>query len=358
MCGEAWRSTALAARSPLRIEQGTADAASDAYAAVHPDGTLYHLSVWNRLIEELFDHPQYCWRAWRDGRLVGVLPLTRLRSRLFGDYLVSLPFVNYGGALADEPAIAERLMRAAAEAAARLGCRHIEFRDTCARADGAWPVRTDKVAMLLPLPAEAEALWQALGSKLRAQVRRPLKEGGMEVVRGGPELARPFYQVFSRNMRDLGTPVYPLAMFRRILETLPDQASIVLVRHRRRPVAAGFLLRDRDRMEIPWASSLQEYNRLGVNMLLYWHALQAAVEAGCRVFDFGRSSVDSGTYRFKKQRGAQPRQLYWHYWLAEGRPLPNLTPTNPRYRLAIQAWQRLPVTVANWLGPRIVRNLP
>lgn len=347
-----------AAGAKLRIEQRPADAGWDAYAAEHAQGSLYHQSAWSRLIADLYGQQQYHWRAYHGDQLVGILPLTRLRSRLFGDYLVSLPFVNYGGALADSPDIETQLMQAAGESAAELGCSHIEFRDVAPRAAGAWPVRTDKVAMELELPEETDALWKALGSKLRSQVRRPLKESGVEVSSGGLELLEPFYAVFSRNMRDLGTPVYPQAMFQRILEALPEQARIVLVRYRGQPVAAGFLLQHRDRMEIPWASSLQEYNRLGVNMLMYWHALQASIAAGCRLFDFGRSTVDSGTYRFKKQWGAQPRQLHWHYWLKAGQELPNLTPDNPKYQLAIRAWQRLPVPVANWLGPRIVRNLP
>lgn len=342
----------------LRIERTEQPGAVwDAYVASHPEASLYHLSAWGRLIRELFRHEGYYWCAFDGDRPVGVLPLTRLRSRLFGDYLVSLPYVNYGGALAASPAIEARLMRAAAETAARIGVSHIEFRDAVKR-DGPWAKRVDKVVMELGLPDTSEVLWKTIGSKVRAQVRRPLKETGVEIVTGGAELLRPFYAVFSRNMRDLGTPVYPRALFERITVAFPQHVSIVLVRYRREPAAAGFLLRYRDRMEIPWASSLQQYNRLGVNMLMYWHALQTAIAAGCRTFDFGRSSVDSGTYRFKKQWGAQPRQLHWHYWLADGRAMPNLTPNNPKYQLAIRAWQRLPMPVANLLGPHIVRNLP
>jgi serine/alanine adding enzyme len=124
------------------------------------------------------------------------------------------------------------------------------------------------------------------------------------------------------------------------------------------PAAAAFLLQGPQRMEIPWASSLRTYNRIGVNMLLYWEALKFSIARGCRVFDFGRSSIGSGTYRFKQQWGAQPRQLYWHYWLRTGNQPPALNPDNPRFRLAIRMWQRLPLAIANRLGPPIVRNLP
>jgi serine/alanine adding enzyme len=351
--GRAWQ----AADDALRIERIEPDDDWDAFVAAHPQASLYHHAAWGRLIEELFGHEHHYWCAREGGRIVGVLPLTRLKSRLFGDYMVSLPYVNYGGALADSDGVASRLMQAAADAADQAGSSHVEFRDSEPR-EAQWSARTDKVAMELELPEDSDALWKQVGSKVRAQVRRPLKEKDVEVATGGVELVEPFYQVFSRNMRDLGTPVYPRRLFERISEEFPQQARIVLVRYQGAPVAAGLLLQYRDRMEIPWASSLQEFNRLGFNMLMYWKALCAAIDAGCRIFDFGRSSADSGTYRFKKQWGAKPRQLYWHYWLADGRPLPNLTPNNPKYRLAIRAWQRLPVPVANLLGPHIVRNLP
>ncbi len=327
----------------------------DAFVDRQPQASLYHLSAWRGIIREVFGHEVIGLAARNAAGVAGVLPLVRLRSRLFGDYMVSMPYFNYGGALATSAALAGRLMTAGAALAERAGCGHVEFRDTVVR-DG-WAARTDKVAMQLELPGTYDQLWSALGSKLRAQVRRPQKEG-CEVLHGGADLLSGFYTVFARNMRDLGTPVYPRSFFDAILRTFPERATIVLVRHERRPVAAGLLLGFRGVLEIPWASSLREHNSLGVNMLLYAEALRTAIERGYRIFDFGRSSVDSGTYRFKKQWGASPRQLYWHYWLPKNRELPRLTPDNPRYRLAIAAWQRLPVCVANRLGPRIVKYLP
>jgi len=329
----------------------------DSFVQSRPGASVYHLSRWQGVIESVFGHPLECWGAWSaNGCLLGVLPVVRLRSRLFGDYQVSVPYFNYGGAVGVSAEIEERLMRHAGEAAGELGCSHVEFRDRAAR-DG-WTARTDKVAMELALPDDPETLWKALGGKLRAQVRRPLKEEGITVVRGGAGLLDDFYAVFARNMRDLGTPVYPRRFFAAILEAFPERARIVVVRHRATPVAAAFLIDYRRRMEIPWASSVREYNRLGVTMLLYWEVLRLAIERGNQVFDFGRSTVDAGTYRFKKQWGAQPRQLHWHYWLKGGGEPPRLNPDNPKYRLAIRAWQRLPLAVANRLGPMIVKNLP
>ena len=281
--------------------------------------------------------------------------MVRLKSRIFGDYMVSMPYFNYGGALTDSPNITRQLMTEAGALAERLGCAHIEFRDTAPQQP--WVVRTDKVVMELSLPESFESLWNMFGPKLRAQVRRPQKEGA-DIVWGNEELLSDFYSIFARNMRDLGTPVYPLRFFSAILHAFPKQTSIGIVRYMNRAVAGCFLVGFRERLEIPWASSLREFNSIGVNMLLYSESLKQAIEKGYRVFDFGRSSVGSGTYRFKKQWGARERQLYWHYWLRSGATLPNLTPNNRKYRLAIEVWKRLPLFVANRLGPVLVENLP
>ena len=351
--------TAMSDPAPYSIRRlGDGDeAAWDAFVESRREASLYHRARWRALIETLFGHEGwYFYAAGASGEVLGILPLIRLRSRLFGDYLVSMPYVNYGGAIGVSPDIEHALMRAACEQAQRAGVGHIEFRDTQPR-PAEWRVRTDKLVMELTLPDSAEALWDGFTPKLRAQIRRPQREP-VEVARGGLELLPDFYRVFARNMRDLGTPVYACEFFRAMLTAFPAAARIVLVRLQQRPVAAAFLLGDGGRLEIPWASSLREYNPLGVNMLLYWEVLRGAVEDGCRVFDFGRSSVDSGTYRFKKQWGAAPRPLYWHYWLAEGQGMPQLTPASPKYQLAISVWKRLPVFVANRLGPYIVKNLP
>ncbi|MEX1081865.1 MAG: FemAB family XrtA/PEP-CTERM system-associated protein [Halofilum sp. (in: g-proteobacteria)] len=329
----------------------------DAYVGACPDASGWHYSAWLEVIERAFGHECRRWVA-RDeyGRIRGVLPMVRLRSRLFGDFGVSLPFVNYGGALADDADTRTALMQAASEYARQAGMRHIEFRDREALG-AAWPVRTDKVIMSRSLPEDSETLWQELTTKQRTRVRRAQKHDGITVERGRLELLDDFYAVFARNMRDLGTPVYGPALFRAVLERFPH-AFIVVVRHRERPVAAGFLFGHRDRLEIPWASALRDYNAWGVNMLLYWRCLESATEQGYLEFDFGRSTVDSGTYRFKQQWGAEPSPCYWHYWLAPGRDMPGLTPDNPRFRLAIGAWQRLPLAIANRFGPAIVKNLP
>lgn len=327
------------------------------YVARQPAATLYHDYRWRELIRSVFGHQSWYLRARApSGGIVGVLPLVRLNSRLFGDFLVSMPYFNYGGVLADDEVAAGALVAHAGQLAGRLGVQHVELRQTT-RLPGGLPIRDDKVTMLLELPDDPDRLWHDIGAKRRAQVKRPLRER-IEIHHGGTELLDDYYRVFARNMRDLGTPVYSRELFREILANFPGQTRIIVIRLDDRPVAAAFLIGHRGRLEIPWASSLREANPVGVNMLLYWEALKYAIEAGYRVFDFGRCSRDGGTYRFKKQWGAQEQPLYWQYWLRDGATLPRLNPDNPKYRLLIAMWQRLPLAIANRLGPGIVGQLP
>ncbi len=325
------------------------------YVVGNTGHSVYHLYAWRDVIREVFAGETHYLAAFSAGRIVGVLPLGRLKSRLFGDFLVSLPYFNYGGILADSEQVMEALWQRAGLLARNLGASHIEMRHVTPMSASA--VRADKVTMVLTLPASSEVLLKQLPSKLRSQIKRPQREGAVTQC-GGMELLPEFYAVFARNMRDLGTPVYPQTLFASILQRFPQAARLLVVRLGGKPVAAGFLIGHNGMMEIPWASSLREANHLSVNMLLYWDALKYSVEQGYGSFDFGRSTLDSGTFRFKKQWGAQPRQLYWHYWMKNGGGPPQINHANPKYHLLISAWQRLPLWFANWLGPRLIRHLP
>ena len=196
----------------------TDTATIDAYVDAHPRGSLYHGSRWLALVERVFGHAVQVFGAYdADGTLHGVVPMVRLSSTLFGHYAVSLPFVNFGGAIGDDEEIENALIDAAAQFTAAHGCTHLELRDDIPR-DTPLACRTDKVLMELALPDDADALFKALGTKLRAQVRRPLREGAT-VHRGGADLLDEFYAVFARNMRDLGTPVYSRRLFAEFIAT-------------------------------------------------------------------------------------------------------------------------------------------
>lgn len=350
-----WRATD---EMTTRIEQldGDENRAWDDYARAHPDASFYHVYKWRAFFRDFFDKETFYFAAFDSaGSVCGLLPLVRQKSLFFGDYLVSLPFFNYGGALADNEEVDRLLLESAAALARELGASHIEYRDMKRRPG--MNCRQDKVSMRLQLPASYDELAKSIGSKRRSQIKRPLRENP-EISIGGIELIDGFYEVFSRNMRDLGTPVYAKEMFVDILARFPDESTVVLIEVAGRPAAAAYLITSGEMTEIPWASTVAEFNAISINMLLYSEVLKWSIERGSKTFDFGRSTVDSGTYRFKKQWGAEPVQLNWHYWLAPGVPMPQLTPTNPKYYAAINAWKKLPLWTTKWLGPRIVKHLP
>lgn len=327
----------------------------DAFVEWHPDGSPYHLTAMRSVIEQSFAHETLYFMALERDKIVGLLPLVRLKSLLFGDFMVSQPYFNYGGVLALNNAIADMLLAEAERAARSRGCSHIEYRDSSPRPE--LPVRTDKVAMWLELPDTEQKLWKQVGTKVRAQIKRAARFE-MQVDSGGVELLDDFYRVFAENMRDLGTPVYDKAFFRTLLESLVGDRRLVIVRHQGKPVSAAFLLGYKQRMEVPWASTLRSANRYDANMFLYWELLRQACNSGYKIFDFGRSTQDAPTYRFKKQWGAESKQLYWHYWLRDGGDPPKINPDNPKYRLVIGVWQRMPVWLTRLLGPGIVKYLP
>jgi FemAB-related protein (PEP-CTERM system-associated) len=348
--------THAAPAATLTASTDVSEAEWTAYVAHHPDATLYHQWPWGSVFRLTFGHETDRIVAREDGRIVGVLPVVTLKSWLFGRFLVSLPFVNYGGVLAASDAARRALLDEASRLAAARGLRHVELRHRSPQFPDL-PARRHKVAMTLALPADAAALWEQFDRKVRNQIRKAEKSG-LTVETGGAGLVGDFYRVFARNMRDLGTPVYPRRLFDEVLSAFPEAARVFLVRLGRRPVAGAMALEHRGTLEVPWASSLREHASRCPNHLLYWAAIRHAIARGCTTFDFGRSTPDGGTYRFKHQWGARPQPLAWEYLLREDRALPDQGPTNPRFSLAIAAWKRLPMAVANAIGPAIVRGIP
>lgn len=330
----------------------------DKYVMVSNSSTSYHLTGWKHLIEKSFGHKTfYLLFEDSDKEIKGILPLVSLSSVFFGNFMVSLPYFNYGGVCADSDEICKQLIMEASNIAEKEGAEHIEMRHT-RHINNELQEKKTKVSMRLELPGTSEELWKGFPSKLRSQVNRPIKEKMYSNIGKLEELDN-FYKVFSCNMRDLGTPVYSKMFFKNILTEFPNSTYICTVyTEDEEPVASGFLTGFKEMLEIPWASSLRSFNKYSPNMLLYWSSLKYACQEGYKYFDFGRSTPGEGTYKFKKQWGTKPVQLYWHYWLRNGQTLPELNPNNPKYRLAIKIWQNLPVGITRLLGPVIVKNLP
>lgn len=347
-----------AAEKTPQLRVGTARDARewDAFVAAHADGTVDHLWAWQDVIRDALGHESRYLVVRRGATAVGVLPLVLVRSRIFGRSVVSMPFLNDGGVLAEDRPSMEALIGAARDVAREFGATHIELRHRRRLAEEL-PCRQHKLAMTRQLPATPDLLWTDLDRKVRNQVRKAQKEG-LELVSGGAELIDEFYGVFATNMRDLGTPVYPRSLFDRALAAFPDRMRVFVVRRSGRAVAGGITVRFGTTTSNPWASSLREFRSLNPNMLLYWGMLEHAITWGARVFDFGRSSPESGTHHFKVQWGAVAERLHWEYVLLSRSSVPQQDPSNSRFHLAIGLWQRLPLVVANAIGPVVARHLP
>lgn len=341
----------------LRVESFQGDAEEwDASVRSFEDGTFCHLYGWRAVMEDALGHETFWWTAVdAGGEVRGLLPLVRVRSLLFGDYLVSMPFLNYGGPIGTMEA-RRRLAGRAAELARELGVDLLELRArTELETEDLTPNRR-KVTVLKSLPDSKDELWEdGLRSKVRSQVRRPMKEG-ME-VRFGADLLGPFYEVFATTMRDLGTPVLPRGFFEEIREHLTDASVFAVVELDGEPLAAGCGFVHGGEMEITWAGASREHSRLAPNMLLYWGMMEEGVRRGLDVFNFGRCTPDSGTHRFKRQWGTEDQPLPWLQWSPAG-VASTPDPDSPKYRLAIDLWSRLPLGVANRLGPPLSRVIP
>jgi serine/alanine adding enzyme len=329
----------------------------DAYVASSEVSTNYHRYGWRQVVEKSFSHDTYYLVSGDScSEIRGVLPLVHMKSALFGNFMVSLPFFNYGGILSNDEKTSLALLQEAENLCREIGATHIELRHR-AKINGELVSKEHKVAMILDLEKDGESQWKAFDAKVRNQVRKAEKNG-LRVVIGHFDLLDGFYEVFCRNMRDLGTPVYGKSFFKNVLETFPDSTRIISIVLKDRTIASGLLTWYRDTLEVPWASSIRDFLELCPNNLLYWEAIKFAIDTGSRKFDFGRSTPDEGTYRFKKQWGANPIPLYWQYLLEKGKPMPELNVKNPKFGKAIRIWQKLPVSFTKILGPHIVRNIP
>ena len=338
----------------------------DEYVATNPRASAWHLWGWREVIEKTYGHMPYYLLATGESKVKGLLPLFHLKSLLFGNTLVSMPFLDGGGLLTDTDDAGRSLLLEAVNIARRTGVSTIELRhlDPPVWPAGPLPggIRTNgpaapKVRMLLALPGSSEVLVNSFKAKLRSQIKRPSKEGCRAVI-GGLELLDQFYRVFLVNMRDLGSPVHSKKLFLRVLQEFSGSARIFLVTKEQAPVAGSVTISLGDTVVNPWAASNRTFAALSPNMLLYWTMLEFACDNGFRFFDFGRSSPDGGTYHFKAQWGAAPVPLNWGYisLSADKSPAPVIGQRN-RLDKFTKYWKQLPVGLTSVLGPVIRRQI-
>jgi FemAB-related protein (PEP-CTERM system-associated) len=319
----------------------------DEYVSRAPDAGLYHRYGWARVIERTYGHRAlYLWVRDRD-RIRGILPLVLFRGALGGRTLVSLPFLDEGGLCADDEAARATLWEAAQAVARRERAAAVELRGRPASGLPLSPL-SSKVTVMLSLADEPEILWKRLDAKVRNQVRKAVNSG-LTPAWCGIEALDDFYDVFAQNMRDLGSPVHARRFFEAILEEFAGTARLLIIRDGPRAVAGGVCMTFRDTVLVPWASSLRQWRSRCPSNLLYWEAMRTACEKGLRWLDFGRSSPGGGTYKFKMQWGGGEQPLHWE---TSDRPSV-LEADNPKYRLMIRAWRRLPVPVTRVIGPLV-----
>lgn len=322
----------------------------------NPSSLPSHNPAWLEAIEKCFGHKSFilCARS-HAGELLAGLPITILESKLFGRFGVSVPYLNYGGVVSQYPNLHQKLFSELGALRDQLKLKHIEIRSIYAGLSTI--VSTKKVGMILALPTSVDILEKQLGSKLRAQYKKA-EEFSPQARIGHIELLEDFYVVLAQNMRDLGTPVYSKSWFATILQHPNIRSHLVVVYLKNKPVSAGFLVQHRELMEIPWASTLKSANKYNMNMWMYRNILTFSITQGCKYFDFGRSTMDAGTYKFKKQWGAEPYQHYWYSILPQGASAPALNPDNPKLKILVSLWKWLPVWLSKILGPIIIKGIP
>ncbi len=336
------------------VQEGDA-AAWDAFVLGLPEATFFHRFGWKRVIEQAFRHRTHFLLAENNGRIEGVLPLAEIKSRLFGHSLVSTPFCVYGGIAAATPEARAMLDAHAIRLASELGVGHLEYRDRDVSHEESWPGTDLYVTFRKEIDPDVEKNMLAIPRKQRAMVRKGIKNELKSELESGVE---GFYAVFSDNVHRHGTPALPKRFFALLREVFADDCEVMLVRTPEGQVVSGVLsFYFRDEVLPYYAGDMEAARGLAANDFKYWELMRRACERGLKVFDYGRSKVGTGPYDFKRNWGFEPQPLHYRYKLIKATRVPENNPNNPKYRLFIEAWRRLPLPVANFLGPSIVRNL-
>ncbi len=341
----------------IRLATSTDRARWNGYVERSPVASVYHRWEWLDLFAKVYGLSVVPLVALDGGRVTGVLPLVRVGAPGLGAKLVSMPFFGHGGAIADDDDTWRALVDAARDRLAEHRARHVELRHAHPVPAAGLAVRDDKLLMRLDLTPGEKGLFEAVGPKGRADIRRPEKEGITAHV-GGVELVPEFHAAYADVMRSLGSPCHSRALFEAAHRAMDDRCFVVVARYQGVPVGGAFLVEMNGLVEVPCAGTLHRIARLRANMLLYWTAIREAVRRGNHTFSFGRSSEDSGTWAFKKNWGATSSPLPYHYALPEGATLPERAAESPVLQRVSAAWKQLPTAVTTRVGPRLARLLP
>jgi FemAB-related protein (PEP-CTERM system-associated) len=338
---------------------GPDHAAWDNFVRARPDATFFHLAAWRAVIERSFAHKAHYVFAEQDGAIVGVLPLVQVKTRLFGHMLISNPFCVYGGPLAASAEAARALADHAAMLRATLGATACEFRFSQAPPEGwldaAWQPREGLyVTFRRAIPQGDEAVLKSIPRKQRAVVRKGIERG---LSASSDRDVDVLHAVYAESVRNLGTPVFARSYFRILRDVFGDAMDVLTVRDADRPVASVLNFYWRDEVLPYYGGGTEAARACFANDFMYWEVMRRAAARGCALFDFGRSKQGTGAFSFKKNWGFTPEPLQYRFLLAPGEVFPEVNPLNPKYRLMIAAWKKLPLPLANLIGPVLVRGV-
>ena len=338
----------------LPLQDAGAAARWDAFVMACPQATFFHRAGWQKVIREVFRHQTFFLQAERDGQILGVLPLARIKSLLFGHSLVGLPFGVYGGVAAIDDAAAQALEAEAQRIAQSLGVEHLELRHIQRRHTD-WPLQELYVTFRKEILPEEEANMLAIPRKQRAMVRKGIKNHLRSEIDHGVDR---FFALFADNVHRHGTPAMPRRWFQALRDEFGDDCEVLtVVSADGKPLSSVMSFYFRDEVLPYYAGDDEAARDLAANDFKYWELMRRACARGLKVFDYGRSKVGTGPYGFKKNWGFEPTPLHYEYRLYKRDAVPQNNPNNAKYQLLIKTWRRLPIGVANWLGPMVVRNL-
>jgi FemAB-related protein (PEP-CTERM system-associated) len=326
----------------------------DAFVDAMPTGTFFHRAAWSRVIARAFGHRTFYTLAERDGAIVGVLPLAQVKSALFGNSLISVPFCVYGGPLAVDAEARVALEAHAAVLLGQTGASAVEFREPHP-VDSDWLAGPDMyVTFRKPIAADHDKNMKEIPRKQRAMVRKGIQNGLTSVADQNVDL---LHRIYAESVRNLGTPVFSRRYFRILAEEFADCLDVVTIMDGERPITSVMNFYYRDEVLPYYGGGTAAARQRAGNDFMYWEVMRRAAGRGCRMFDFGRSKLGTGAYAFKHNWGFEPSPLHYRFKLRPGAAIPDHNPLNPKYRLFIAAWKRLPVPVANLIGPHIVRGI-
>ncbi len=326
----------------------------EAFVQACPEATFFHRAAWQSILRNVFRHPTYFLYAEHDGEILGVLPLAHIKSRLFGNSLIALPFAVYGGVAASTTEAAAALEQEAQSLARQLDVDHLEFRNINPRhAD--WPTQDLYVTFRKEILPEVEANMLAIPRKQRAMVRKGINSGLISTV---DRKSDRFFKLFADNVHRHGTPALPKRYFDTLLEVFGDDCEILTITSPDgKPLSSVLSFYFRDEVLPYYAGDDEAARNFAANDFKYWELMRRSCERGLKIFDYGRSKVGTGPYSFKKNWGFEPQGLHYEYCLYKRDSIPQNNPNNAKYKLLIETWRRMPISLANLIGPHIVRNL-